>query len=316
MKNRTWIKVFVIEIILLFVGASCFSIGQVYSIDNNNGILDQYQDLTYNQCHNVHYGSMWGQSFKPSKTPLIKIDVFLAKEGGIDKNLILSIRDDLSGSDLTSVSVDPSSIPKSVTWVEFDFPDISVTPEKTYFIVLRVDEKSPMYAYYSWYFIFNYDDEYKRGTSWYKNPDQWDFNPYIDQTFRTYTEGTNSPPTPPIIKGPQSGEANQKYNYTFKSTDAEKQDIYYYIDWGDKTNTGWMGPYASGTQIAESHIWTTQKNYTIKAQAKDRQDAISDWSTLPISIPYSFNKSIPQFLELFIQRFPNAFPFLRQVFGY
>jgi len=48
----------------------------------------------------------------------------------------------------------------------------------------------------------------------------------------------------------------------------ENDQIYYMIDWGDGTNTGWIGPYPSGQTISISHIWTGEDTYKIKARSK------------------------------------------------
>jgi hypothetical protein len=49
-------------------------------------------------------------------------------------------------------------------------------------------------------------------------------------------------------------------------------------------------------------------------KAKDIHGNERSWSDpLPITIPYSFNKPLLQFLELLLQRFHNAFPILQHL---
>ena len=49
----------------------------------------------------------------------------------------------------------------------------------------------------------------------------------------------------------------------------------------------------------------------------DENGEFSFWSDpLPITMPYSYNKPILQFLDVLFQRFPHAFPILRQLLGY
>ena len=72
------------------------------------------------------------------------------------------------------------------------------------------------------------------------------------------TEEINDPPTAPDIDGPTSGSVGTEYDYTFVSTDPEEDDIYYYVDWGDNTNTGWIGLYGSGEEITQSHTWNIE----------------------------------------------------------
>jgi PKD repeat protein len=116
-------------------------------------------------------------------------------------------------------------------------------------------------------------------------------------------------PTNPKIKGSSSGIPNTEYEFTFVSTDHYPADdqIWYYITWGDGSNTGWIGPYASGETVTLKHTWETQGNFVITAKAKDKYDAISEESTIPINIP----KTIIWF-NLF-QKIINQFPIIEKI---
>ena len=63
----------------------------------------------------------------------------------------------------------------------------------------------------------------------------------------------------------------------------------YYVDWGDDTNTGWIGLFHSGQIILVNHTWNEKRTYTIQARAKNIYGYESDWATLTVSIPFSFN---------------------------
>ena len=78
----------------------------------------------------------------------------------------------------------------------------------------------------------------------------------------------------------------------------------------------WVGPFNSEAIVVITHQWTEKGDYTIKAKAKNIYNVESDWATLTVTMPYSHNNSILQFLESLFQRFPNAFPILRQLIGY
>jgi len=93
------------------------------------------------------------------------------------------------------------------------------------------------------------------------------------------------PPSAPTISGESHGRKGIPYLYKFLATDSDGDDISYYIDWGDNTSTGWLGPYASGTQVNVRHTWTVEGSYTIRAKAKDPTGLESAWATLPISMP-------------------------------
>jgi nitroreductase len=88
----------------------------------------------------------------------------------------------------------------------------------------------------------------------------------------------NSPPEAPNISGPSSGEVGNKYNYKISTTDPEGNNISYFVDWGDETNSGWVGLYASGEIITINHTWFRKGTYIIKTKAKDEHGSESGWS--------------------------------------
>jgi hypothetical protein len=122
----------------------------------------------------------------------------------------------------------------------------------------------------------------------------------------------NTPPNIPAITGETNGAIQISYNYTIQTIDSDQDDVQYYINWGDNTTTI-TDSYKSEEKIIVSHIWDTEGTYTIQVKAIDEYNAESDWATLTVTMPYSYNKSMPQFLELFFERFSNAFPILRQL---
>ncbi|MBE3139354.1 MAG: hypothetical protein IMZ53_02100 [Thermoplasmata archaeon] len=119
-------------------------------------------------------------------------------------------------------------------------------------------------------------------------------------------------PTVPSIDGPSQGKVGVSYNYTVRAMDPESDDVLYYVDWGDTTNSGWVGPYPSDENVTLSHTFTKKGTYTIMVKAKDVFHAESAWATLEVSMPTSF--SFHPFLQ-FLERFPHAFPILRQLLG-
>ena len=127
---------------------------------------------------------------------------------------------------------------------------------------------------------------------------------------------SNLPPHTPIITGPAKGKVGVATTYNFTTTDPEGDEVYYFIDWDDGTNSSWIGPYLSGDLINESHTWSEKGTYIIKAKAKDSIGAESDWKTFSVKMPCSYNIPILRFLEKLFERFPNAFPILRHLLGY
>jgi PKD domain len=123
----------------------------------------------------------------------------------------------------------------------------------------------------------------------------------------------NSPPETPTIDGPTSGNSGTVYKYTISTTDPDGDDVYYCVNWSDDPGEACLGPFASGEKVTITHMWTEKGTYTIKVKARDSYDAQSDWATLTITMPCSYDKLIPHFMESLFQRFPNAFTVLRQL---
>lgn len=104
---------------------------------------------------------------------------------------------------------------------------------------------------------------------------------------------SNDAPDNPTIDGPMSGDVGTTYDYTFVTTDPNQDNVFYFIDWGDETNSGWIGPYQSGITLTRSHMWSKQGTYIIKAKAKDTNGMESDWGTLTVSMPLDQPQSNP-----------------------
>jgi hypothetical protein len=127
---------------------------------------------------------------------------------------------------------------------------------------------------------------------------------------------SNLPPFIPTITGEQKLKRNKEYEFKFKATDPDVDNIYYFVEWGDNTTTTWEGPYASGYELALKHTWTTKDTFTIRCKAKDVNDAESDWATFEVSTPCPYIPSLQLFLERLFEQFPNAFPILRYLLGF
>jgi PKD repeat protein len=136
------------------------------------------------------------------------------------------------------------------------------------------------------------------------------------QTKTVKVNSGNQPPEIPSINGPAKGKVGVATEYNFTTTDPDRDQVYYFIDWGDTTNSSWVGPYPSGDLIIESHTWSKKGIYTIKAKAKDIYGNESAWTTLKVSMPLSNNIPTPSFREWLFERFPHAFPILRQLLGH
>lgn len=91
----------------------------------------------------------------------------------------------------------------------------------------------------------------------------------------------NVPPCPPIIAGPKSGEVDEELTFQVVTGDYNGDNIFYWIDWGDGSNTGWVGPFPSDVEQEFTHAWSSEGDYEVKAKAKDDNESDeSNWGNI------------------------------------
>ena len=140
---------------------------------------------TKSNTFNIYRGLWRAQSFTPSLANLKYIDVYVKTIGDPADDLVLSIRNDIYGSDVTTASRSAASISESLDWVRFDFSDINVVPGQVYYIVLKSASGSSSECY-TW--GYSYSNTYPSGTLWYSSNAGgywWQYTPY-DFCFITY----------------------------------------------------------------------------------------------------------------------------------
>ena len=103
----------------------------------------------------------------------------------------------------------------------------------------------------------------------------------------------NRPPNKPEKPiGPTDGAIRTTYGYSTYTTEPDGEKIYYLFDWGDGTDSGWIGPYNSGEEVTVYHSWSKRGSYQIRVKAKDEYGLESNWSDpLPVTMPKSIPKS-------------------------
>lgn len=90
----------------------------------------------------------------------------------------------------------------------------------------------------------------------------------------------NHPPEPPYFTYFwMNGYQYETYNFSFTTTDPDGDDIYYFIDWADGSNSGWLGPYKSDFVYETTHAWNESGYYYYRIKAKDSYGAESNWSS-------------------------------------
>lgn len=185
--------------VFLFIGFEPITMGSNFKEDR----LDQNQDVG-NDWGIIQLDNKCAQSFKPTLNTLTRIKSVVAKNGNPVGNLKVSIRKNLIGNDLTSKSIpanDLQAYPNEF-WIEFDFPDISVNPDETYYIVWSGDpswewsEEGGDYVSIRLYV----GDIYDRGKGWVYDFEKKEWLPAKEQhgyplefCFKTYGCSFQSP---------------------------------------------------------------------------------------------------------------------------
>ncbi|RLF38727.1 MAG: hypothetical protein DRN12_07995 [Thermoplasmata archaeon] len=106
-----------------------------------------------------------------------------------------------------------------------------------------------------------------------KGRDHW-YSPIIHIIVRD-----NLPPAKPILHGKHITKTGVKNTFTIEIDDPDNDNVFLYVDWGDATNSDWIGPYKSGETLEIDHIWSDSGIYKIRMKVKDIYNAESSWKT-------------------------------------
>jgi hypothetical protein len=135
----------------------------------------------------------------------------------------------------------------------------------------------------------------------------------IDSSPATDTITIDIAPDTPMITGTVQGKTGQMYQYNVSTNDLDGDLIFYWIDWGDGTNTGWLGPHPPGFLLQVTHSWSTKGTYHVKVKAKDTFSMESPWATIDVTMPMStlYNGN---FIRAFLQTHPLLHQLLSLLF--
>ena len=232
------------KLIGMFICILVISSALSTTIISASSVIDQQQTSydTYLAIFNHEGGrSYWAQSFKPSKNMLDKVEIYIGKLDNPLMPLEFYIRSNINGGNLATVTKIPAQIPTQATWIDFDFPDISVTVDYTYYIVFETDYFPISGKVYLWG-AKEYGNPYSRGSMWYKwNSNPWspNSNPDTDACFITYGYNANQPPNTPSNPSPSNGATGVSINADLSWTggDPDGDTVYYdvYFEANDPT---------------------------------------------------------------------------------
>ena len=136
---------------------------------------------------------------------------------------------------------------------------------------------------------------------------------YTDFQHQDFTTPPDKPLKP---SGNTYGKVGVNYNYETRATDVDGDDLWYFWDWGNGKNSGWIGPYDSDETVICKYNWSTNGTCNVRVQAIDIYGIKSPWSD-PLEVSMSKTKifNIHDFLISYLNDHPLMFPILRQLLG-
>ena len=171
------------------------------SSKNTNLPSDQIdQEQTQTTGKDYIYNDHWkAQSFKPTTKTLTRIQLYINRIGDITSDFEINIKDSLTGPILTNLSVSYNEIPPAnPEWIQFNFIDINVTVDQTYYIICKTNTGDQSNSY-NWYEAS--DNPYETGIKYYSDDsgENWQQSSDYDFCFKTY--GQKAEIDIPYIKG-------------------------------------------------------------------------------------------------------------------
>jgi len=268
------------------------------------------------------------QSFIPQLNTLTRVELLLSKDPDFPPSspFELAIRDSLTGDNLAHNSVNPGQIPgfPSSDWIEFDFDDISVTTGNTYYIIVYTDD----YEGYLWGHAV--DNPYPYGMMHYSmdGGNTWGDFATLDGCFKTYgshEEGADLTCEGSLSWNDVQGGATVEGSFTVENIGdlgtSLDWEIESYPVWGAWTfdpngGTG-LAPEDGAITVVVEVVAPEDPNMEFEGEIKIvNSENSADFCIIDASLvtPVSQQNSHPLF-QSFLERFPDAFPILRQLLG-
>ncbi|MEO0162100.1 MAG: PKD domain-containing protein [candidate division WOR-3 bacterium] len=88
----------------------------------------------------------------------------------------------------------------------------------------------------------------------------------------------NPPDAPGKPNGPAYGYIDSVYKFSASTSDPDGDNVSIRFSWGDGDTSNWTDYIPSGSSFSVSHAFGDTGRYSVTAQAKDEDDAISNWS--------------------------------------
>ncbi len=99
-----------------------------------------------------------------------------------------------------------------------------------------------------------------------------------------YDSASPNQPSTPV--GIRQGHIKDTYRYSSQASDPRSLELFYWFEWGDGNDSGWIGPIPSGLSCNASHAWDQTGQYHLRVRVKNSAGAFSRWSDpLVVSMP-------------------------------
>ncbi len=253
-------------------GASWTTGNSSYALDfdgvNDYVSFDDYLDLGFNKTDDMifsfyinttstDFGTIYSASNPYGNVP--QLDIILNSTGTIDFSIFVLY---------CGFTLQTESMYNDGEWhyVEIYYNGITTYPTVKIYVDDELDVELTQW-------VCNFDDndvnKFKMGRN--SNDSTVFFDGKIDEfKFIKYPGGNDQ--SPPEIYGPIEGNKSEEYEFSFITNDPEGDDIWLLVDWGDGTDTGWIGPYESGEEVILTHQWSEAGLFKIKAKSMDIWD--------------------------------------------
>ena len=146
----------------------------------------------------------------------------------------------------------------------------------------------------------------------------WEINLFGDPTVPLKIPSVKYPYQPTQATFSGVNKTGQDLIFSSVSSDPNGDDLYYFFDWGDGTNTGWIGPYEGQVTVRESHAWNEEGNYLVRVKVKNTNNYESQWSEpTSLSVPKTKHITIEWINDLLkhLESYPIISQFIQHFIG-
>ena len=116
----------------------------------------------------------------------------------------------------------------------------------------------------------------------------------------------------PSVEGPSGIMRGEEYTFFASTPETDGEEYYWFFDWGDGQDSGWLGPYGPDDMVSQSHTWDKRGDVTVRVRYQE--DGIySDFFTM--NLPVRRSQGIGSWFYRLFEGYPYLFFLLHQLFN-